>query len=294
MEVYYFYSNYVFDDGNWKSESVNVEEGRFIRTLSNKRSTLEMDVSNLWIGPGKVYLDTEDPLYAQLDYENVVNKYIYRGCTLLICQMPVKNKSTYRNDFMKFKRNLTSLAVDYMIAPRIPAGTLQPDHVRYFARKKVPFLLVEAFTNEELINVKWQWIKDAQSLTGIPLVLTTNEATRTKKDKLQLWKKLCAEFDIKTIDDEISDYPLSKKVLRTTGISPYKGEIVQHGCADYNLFENDKTGFIDEDTKFRYHKAIPVITVLNGDIIKTNHLVHANAGLGIYRQVSIPQHFVFS
>ncbi|WP_226034693.1 hypothetical protein [Aquibacillus saliphilus] len=292
MGVYYFYSNYIFDDGHWLSKSIQVENDKIVITQVNKHRTKQMNIDYYWVGPGKVYIDFEDPLHQREDLESTVNRYIYRGCTLLICQLPITSNVFFKQEFEQFKATLSSLPIDYMIVPRVQASLLRPSIIKFFGKNKMPFVLIDTKNKEELLEVKWEWIQAAQYFSGIPLVLSHDEPTNKSKGLSTIWNDICEEHRIDVIKEKLTDYPLSKETLRLTGISPLKGEFLHQSSADYNLFELDKIPSIDERSKLRYHKAIPVVTVSKGEVIKANHLVRPVLGKGELKQVSIPKHFL--
>ncbi|MRH42409.1 hypothetical protein GH741_06895 [Aquibacillus halophilus] len=292
MGVYYFRSDYVFEEDKWISKSIQVENERIVITQINKQRTIEMNVDKFWIGPGKVYIDYEEPLYDRKFVDNTVNKYIYRGCTLLICQLPIRSYIHFKRKFEQFREHLSSLPIDYMIVPRIPTHLLQPDIIKFFGTKKMPFVLIDTNSKHELLKVKWEWLESAQYFSGIPFVLHKDGSKNKRKELTSTWSSICKKYRINTIEENISEYPLSKETLRQTGISPFKGEFLHQSSADYNLFEMDEIPSVDERPKFRYHKAIPVVTVSKGEVIKYNHLIHPEKAKGELKQVSIPNHFI--
>jgi hypothetical protein len=293
MEAYSFYSKYVLQDRKWSAKVFHVEDGKFTRSIRNQKQTFRLYVDQFWIGPGKVYVDVEDPVYYQLNYENVIRKYIYRGCTLLLCQLPVFNTEDYRKDFTEFRSRLSSMAIDHMIVPVIPAMVLKDEHIRFFGRHKVPFILIETSSHEDLLDQKWEWIKHAQSFSNIPLMYINSPFLEEKIDFSPLWQEICENYSISTLYQEIDSSTLSRETLRLSGISPFHGEFIENGSADYNLFDLNTTPFVDESRNFRYDRAIPVATIANGKVIKANHLILSEENRGQYQRISIPQHFVY-
>ncbi|MDC3413045.1 hypothetical protein NC797_09720 [Aquibacillus sp. 3ASR75-11] len=293
MEAYSFYSKYVWENGEWKSRLFHVEDGKFTRSIRTKSMEMRLNVDSFWLGPGKVYVDSEEPVYYQLDYQNTVKKFMYRGCTLLLCQLPVINTSNYRKDFFHYIDHLKNMPIDHMIVPIIPAPILKDEHIRFFGRQKVPFLLIETSSQEDLLNIKWEWIQQAQSFSRMPLMYKKSSFLQEEINVSELWHELCKNYNIPSLHQEIGQSPLSTQTLRLSGISPFHGEFVENGSADYNLFDLSSIQSVDESLLFRYDKAIPVVTVANGNVIKANHLVLDQQQNGKYQKVSIPQHFVY-
>ncbi|WP_186577797.1 hypothetical protein [Aquibacillus kalidii] len=293
MGDYFFYSDFIYDNGEWTSKCLQIQEGKFTRFLSSKSTVRELNVEQFWVGPGKVYVDLEEPVFNQVDMETTVSKYIYRGCTLLLCQFPLKSRRNFKNRFLQFKNKLARLPLDYMIVPRIPISLLHPDQIRFFGRRKVPFIILELDNIDDLLNVKWEWIEQAQSFTGIPIIYDSSKInTKMLKELKSLWKWIGNKFQMQLLDDGVTTLPLPKETLRKTGISPFKGEFIENSAADYNLFPIEKVPSIDDEPDFRYHKAIPVVTVMNGTVLRSNHLIEGEIGDGSYQKISIPNHFL--
>ncbi|MDL4840809.1 hypothetical protein [Aquibacillus rhizosphaerae] len=289
MGVYYFSSDHIYEHGKWESRNIFINDDKFTTTLSNLERAKEMNVEQLWIGPGKIYVDLEEPIIDQESYESAITKYIYRGCSLLICQLPIKSNFKFREMFIEFKEKLTSLSpIDFMIAPRIPASKLTIEQVKFFGREKVPFILIDEPNEKKIKKVKWGWIQQTQSFSKTPIKYTSDNL----KPNFKVWNKICEKYKIDTFYEEVTKEPLSKEILRITGISPHKGEFLHQGCADYNLFNLPSKPSIEEQSKFRYHKAIPVIAISNGNVIKSNNIVHSDVAKGVYTKVSIPRHFL--
>ncbi|MDC3415370.1 hypothetical protein [Aquibacillus salsiterrae] len=292
MGSYFFYSDYVYNHNDWTSKSIQVESCSFTNNIKGDTRVSEMDISNFWVGPGKVYVDVEQPLHNKIDLPRLSNRYIFKGCTLLLCQLPIRSKTVFQQSFSKFKQVLSDLPIDHMIVPKIPLSMISLEHIRFFGRKKVPFILLEIEDVEELKKQKWQWIQQAQSFSNIPITLNWDnipENLHVKTEKL--WNKIVKSFQINTLPDKVLTEPLSRESLRKTGISPYKGEIIPNGYADYNLFDLSKFPLIEEKANFSYHKAIPIITVMNGNVIRTKQSILVEKGEGQYRTVSLPSHF---
>ncbi|MCT2537378.1 hypothetical protein NC661_00300 [Aquibacillus koreensis] len=289
MEVYYFSSDHVYEEGQWTAKDIFVYDKKFTTTLNSKERAKEMDVRSFWIGPGKVYLDLAEPVYDQSIIENTITKYVHRGCSLLICQLPLNTNHRFIEKFQAFKEKLASVSpIDFMIAPRIPASRLSTEQIKFFGREKVPFILIDEPDEKSLKKVKWSWIQQTQSFSKTPIKYMSDQY----KKNFKVWDKVCKKYSIETFYDELTIEPLSKEILRLTGISPHKGEFLHQGCADYNLFDLSSIPSIEDRSNFRYHKAIPVIVVSNGVVIKTSNVVQADAAKGEYTTVTIPKHFL--
>ncbi|WP_431799120.1 hypothetical protein [Halobacillus andaensis] len=129
---------------------------------------LNVNVNHFIIAPGHVMIDTSFPLSRSPSPVTLSEYYLKKGCTLLLVQLFVHSKYQFKSEYGQLVEKLKGLPVDYMIVPRVSSHALHPDMVRYFARKKTPFIIVNAEDREELDEVAWGWIAQAQSYRRIP------------------------------------------------------------------------------------------------------------------------------
>lgn len=290
METYCLSTAKVYDFNQWKQEEIVIFEKKFLlkRQLINRGTFETEDWSNYWIAPGKVYVDIEKPIFNSNMMDSQVRAYLYKGCSLLLAQFPVTSLVQMKKEFNNFKKSLETLALDYSIVPRIKSYLLKPSVIHYFAREKLPFILLEVNDLKELYKVKWEWINHAQGPRKIPIIPIENHKIPSL---FKVWKKIADNFDLSTLPELISTLPLSKESLRITGISPTKGEIIQQGDADYLLFELDKNALIEQPDQLFYHKSIPSIAVIRGQTVRENHILKAERGFGQFISTTIPRHF---
>lgn len=289
MEAYCIQATKSLIRNEWKPLELAVQNGRWCECSSIDKRTMKLVSDPFWIGPGKVYVDLEFPLFDTPYRDALLRRYIYRGCTLLITQLPISSKNQMKTHWDAYKKELEDVAIDYMIAPRIDLHRLCPEVVRYFGRQKAPFILVEVGDEKSLKATKWEWIDQAQSQSFIPIVpVFTNPAT--EKDLLKFWDQIMTVYNIKTLPDILNELPLSVANLYAAGIAPFKGEIRTNADCDYNLFLNNERQIEATDQMF-YHKAIPYVTVLRGKVIRAHVEMNDDKGYGRFKNISIPNHF---
>lgn len=286
MEAYCVKASHYMNGDSWGELEIGIKEGKWCSPKKLLRNTMNLHVDPLWISPGKVYVDFQFPLYQSPYQTSLLRRYIYRGCTLLITQLPIKSKKQMKTCWQRYKKSLESLAIDYMIAPRVPIHILDDSLIRYFSRLKVPFILFEVNTEEELYQKKWQWLSQAQNPFSTPIVPVFQ-----KEDMYSLWTKFVDTFQIKSLPLPLNEYPLPIENLKITGIFPFKGDVISLGDADYNLYKMDEE--IEAPDQMFYHKAIPYVTVLRGKIIRAHVEMNDVKGYGDYYHVSIPNHFSY-
>lgn len=287
MEAYCIEANKWKNNNKWEALSMGVNNGKWCSPSDLKKKTMKLQVDPFWIAPGKVYIDFQFPLFHSPYQTSLLRRYIYRGCTLLLTQLPITSKRQMKSKWADYKKSLEGLAIDYMIVPRVPIHYLDDEMVRFFSRLKVPFILFEVSTEAELYKKRWQWISQAQNPFCTPVVPVFLQ------DNLHsLWDKFVRTYEIISLPSPLDELPLGIDNLKATGIYPYKGEVIPSGDADYNLFRVEKEEIEAPDQMF-YHKAIPYVTVLRGKIIRAHVEMNDERGYGNYREVSIPNHFSY-
>ncbi|MBM7552472.1 hypothetical protein [Thalassobacillus pellis] len=291
MGAYYFYQH-TWNNENWRKKELMVEEGLFVRRFRPAQSPFELNLDAFHVAPGFVFVDIAYPLYTSLAKVQLGEEYMKRGCTLLIVQLPIRSSLQYKNKYEAFLQQLKELPVDYMVAPVIPPQILQPAMVRYFGLMKCPFILFEADKARELKEVAWEWLAQAQGYSRIPIApLFSPEAEDFQKMDM-IWKKIVDHCGMITLNDPITDLPLSSRNLRISGIYPAKGALVPGGFGDFNLFLHDGSKVIDDPEEFSYHGSVPNATILRGRVVQASQKLTGKEMKGTHLKVSIPKHFL--
>ncbi|QSS98458.1 hypothetical protein IMZ31_10060 [Pontibacillus sp. ALD_SL1] len=289
MKAYCIQAEQALVNKEWKPLTMGIKDGKWIQSYKLNRNTYTSIIDPLWIAPGKVHIDLQFPLY-QTEYQSaLVRRYMFRGATLLVVQCPITSTRNMVEEFQKMKFTLDGLGLDYMIAPLVPLTKLTPEMVRYFGIERVPFLLFQVQSNEEMINKLWGWIAQAQDPSFLPIApVVSKENSTSYKD----WLTIANYHNVRTLPKVLDECPIVKENLRATGIYPYKGEFMYSGDADFNIFRIQSHTQIDTPDQMFYHKAIPCVTVLRGQIIRSHVEVYDMEGVGCYMKASIPNHFM--
>ncbi|KGP73052.1 hypothetical protein [Pontibacillus yanchengensis] len=291
MEAYSIHSKQTMIRGEWSTLSIGVKDGKWCEKRKLKKQTFQMNTDMLWMSPGKVYVDIEFPLY-KVDYLTpLVRRFIYKGCTCIISQVPIPSKREMKELYLDYINELEGLAIDYMVVPRIPLTQLDASVIRFFGLQKAPFIIVEVSNKEEFYSKSWQWITQAQHPSFIPIVPVFQIAGETIS--YSEWLKIAKQFGVRTLPKPLDEKPLSIENLRVTGISPFKGEFIHLGDADYNLYSIHPSEEIEALDQMFYHKAIPYVTVLRGNILRAKLELDDYSGYGKHRTISIPNHFMY-
>ncbi|MYL71195.1 hypothetical protein GLW00_10040 [Halobacillus litoralis] len=287
----YWFQGYVENEKGPCFSECTVKEKKFVRDRTGKEAFTLMVVDGFHVSPGHVMLDQKEPLALSPSVTDTGNRYIKRGCTLLLTQHLVTSLRHYRNQYDHFLNRCQSLPIDYMVIPVVPAKMLRPEMVRFFARKGSPFLCVEVQSAGELIDVCWEWIAQAQGYKRMPLTLFVKDTENTSNNYAELWSSLCEQYGIIKLTDVQDDEMLSLKNLKDSGIYPHKGGIVPGGHADYNLYRFSEDRSFEEAEDFRYHNSVPNVTVMNGQVKQVNQKV-IDETPGSHIKVKIHKHFV--
>ncbi|WP_028783028.1 hypothetical protein [Thalassobacillus devorans] len=291
MGAYYFYQRTWHKD-EWMNKEVLVEEDRFVRRFLAASHPMELNVDAFHITPGYVMVDVATPLYPSADKMTLSFDYLKRGCTLLIVQLPIKTSHLFKEKYESFCRMLAGLPLDYMITPVVAPRLLTPAMVRFFGMQKVPFILFEGTDEKVYEEVAWEWLAQAQSYSRTPIAPLVSPQKENHPKVYTEWNKIVEHCDMITLQDPVTDLPLTSKNLRRAGIYPYKGELVPGGQADFNMHLHNGDTLIDDPAEISYYGSVPDITIKDGNVIQIHQQILNEKVTGMHRKVSIPMHFV--
>lgn len=264
---------------------------KFVRGRIGFKKYMYMETAGFTVTPGHILFDTNDSLEESSFPIKSAEDYIKRGCTLLLIQHLVTSIRHYREQYAFLLKKLEGIPLDYMVVPVIPAKVVKPEMVRYFARKGCPFLCIEVTSVSDLNEVRWEWLVQAQGHKRTPLTLFVKDSENTCDNYPELWSSLCNQYGIIKLTDLQDDEVVSFQNLRDSGIFPHKGGFISGGHADYNLYWNPEVATFDDLEKFRYHNAVPNVTVRNGQVTQVNQKI-VNHSPGSHIKVKIHKHFV--
>ncbi|MFC0523161.1 hypothetical protein ACFFGV_06065 [Pontibacillus salicampi] len=291
MKAYYIHSHRSLVKRTWLPLHIGVEGEKWCNPFSQLTTTMELNTVPFWVSPGKVYVDVEFPLYRTEYFIPIVRRYLYRGCTTLIVQVPIITEKNLQQTFYSHLEQLDGIALDYMAVPRVSLTKLSTSMVLFFGRHKIPFIIVEVTDKKQLLEKEWQWIAQAQHPSFIPIVpvFSFNDSSSFSYKE---WLTLMEEHQVRTLPSPITEEPLSLENLKATGIFPTKGEFIYQGDADYNIYPAyEQQEQIEGNEQMFYHKAIPYVTVIRGQVIRAHLELDDYNGYGKYQTISIPNHF---
>ncbi|UOQ93574.1 hypothetical protein MUO14_00765 [Halobacillus shinanisalinarum] len=287
----YWFNVHTLKGNQALTRQISVYQQRFSKRTLWINDFKQMDVTGFIATPGHVMLDLDKPLSRSPSPILDCQQYIQKGCTLLLIQFPIKTSFHFKSMYQQFIEQFRYLPIDYMIVPTISPLAITQEMVRYFSRQSCPFILIDVEDEQGLDEPAWDWVVQAQALKRIPLALLVRNRRIRKMIHDKLWVKISDRYGIIRLTDPLTEAPLSRSNLKDSGIFPYKGGFMNRSFADYNLYYDEEGLMVDDHAEFRYHDAVPNITVMRGRVVQVDQKIQ-DLEPGIHYKGSIYQHFV--
>ncbi|MCH1624737.1 hypothetical protein [Fredinandcohnia quinoae] len=273
----------------------------YISENLNRLKFMRMELSNFLLTPGHIMINYSfsTKLPFQQFKEEIIHKYIKKGCTTLLVISDVKNENELKKVIKETKHYLLNSPIDYYIGIRIPLSILTPSLMVACRKHKIPVVITVVDHNENLFNIPWGWISESYFSYRLPIIPEWKSREKSLfhgKKNSEIWNEIMNKNQIPTISDcPNEDLPLSIDNLKKIGIYPEKGDIRIGGDLDYNLYDIDDICYsVDEMPILDYHKHIPKITMHKGKFLKVNSQIYFRSGFGNECKVKKPGYFVSS
>ncbi|SET90361.1 hypothetical protein SAMN05421676_110100 [Salinibacillus kushneri] len=269
MKAFYFENMMVHQEGEWKRKKIVFTKNLFLPARSlDWMPNRKIQVNVFKMSPGKVYVDIEFPLNQKSLQDHHVRRYLYQGTSLVISAIDLRPHMDWKRDFHNYSDELSGIAIDYLVVPKVNIKYLTPDMIRYFGLQHVPFILVYAEHPRDLKDIQWGWLNQMQTLVRIPIGCMEHPLSKFMMQELN-------HFSFQVLPEMISTNPLSKDTLNQTGISRKKGEINLYRDTDFNLYVN-------RNQKREYCRKVqaPYISVIRGNVVKLNQTIYDQKGFG--------------
>ncbi|MFC7060446.1 hypothetical protein [Halobacillus seohaensis] len=291
MGAYWFHGT-MFEGDQTKYGELFVNGDKFNKPSQQlNEQVVNMGIDRFIVAPGQVMVDTCIPLSRSPSPLEDCTSYIKKGCTLLLVQQFIYTNRHYRMEYEQLVKKMSDLAIDFMIVPRISSHVLQPEMIRFYARQKSPFIIVSVENLEDLQDIPWGWMVQAQCNRRIPFTYSVKKRRNSEMNYERFWTNICTKYGIIKLTNPIKDGLLTLNNIKDTGIYPYKGALTDSAFADYNLYERNVDELVDEGGYFLYHDAIPNVTVMRGQLLQINQKLESLTK-GIHFKSSIYKHFV--
>lgn len=300
---------YILDNANLvkdkkvKSCSILIKNNRidYISENLNRLNFMRMEMSKFILTPGHVMINYSfsTRLPFQQFKEEIIQKYLKKGCTTLLVICDVKNEKELKRVVKETRHYLLNSPIDYYIGIRIPITVLTPTLMIACRRYKIPVIITKINRNNDLLDIPWGWISESYFDYRLPIIPEWENRENTffqGKKKNDRWNEIMIKYQIPTICEfPHENTPLSIDILKKIGIYPDKGDIRIGGDLDYNLYDiADICYSVDEIPILDYHKHIPLITTNKGMLQKVNSQIYFRSGFGNECKVKKPGYFVSS
>ncbi|QHS22579.1 hypothetical protein GWK91_06285 [Virgibacillus sp. MSP4-1] len=269
MKAFYFENILIQQEDVWKRKKIVFTEDVFLPAHYLDwvpQRKIQADVFKM--SPGKIYADVEFPLNHKSLLDHYVRRYLYKGASLLISTLELGRKADWKERYHHYCDELSGIAIDYLVVPKMNIKYLTPEMIRYFGIQKVPFILVYANQIHDLTHIPWGWLNQMQALVNIPIGCIKHPLS-------DLVIQALAESGFQTLPEVISNTPLSAETLSKTGISNKKGEIKIYNDTDFNLYVNS-----NQMNHYCQKDQVPYISVIRGNVVKLNQTIYDTQGFG--------------
>jgi hypothetical protein len=254
------------------------------RPLRMKR--MKLNLSGFKLQPGYVMADFSiNSIETEEHLTDRLTRLTEKGCTTMLTTFSINYEREFSNHLKTLRQLLRTSTIDYVIGLSLPVKKLTPSLIRKCQRDKLPFVLVDVYNEDELDEVTWEWIRNANFPYVVQIIPNWKLNLPDKKlnQLQQRWNKLAKEKQIATISPFPAEHlPLQKHQLQQLGIYPQKGVLTIGSELDYVLYreDNEVTSVDEHDNVYYDKKEAPLVVVRKGTIIKHGEDNHYQPGAG--------------
>ncbi|MBT2677721.1 hypothetical protein J7E38_01835 [Bacillus sp. ISL-35] len=267
--------------------SMLVEGERIITSTSrlNRHQHMKMDADKYIMTPTHVLFDSNLPLAGSFKdrKEYYLENFIMKGSTVIFTPVRVQFERQLEEKLKQAKNELLDSPIDFVLGISIPLRLLKPQFIRKCKKMKIPAIFLEIEDIGSLETIPWGWIKEALFPYNCPIIPLFSESQHKKEKQQQLnaWSNLMKKEKVPALYEGLKDgFPVSRSVLKKTGIFPGKSNLHSGGEVSYNLYNIDaETKHRDEQGLFFQSKHL-VVTVDKGKVIRAGKEVYYRPGKG--------------
>ncbi|ESU30365.1 hypothetical protein G3A_22505 [Bacillus sp. 17376] len=267
--------------------SILVEDQRIISTTSKfeRYNYMRMDADNYIMTPTHVLFDTNIPIKESFKErkEYYLRNFILKGCTVVFTTVKIQFERQLEEELKQAKSNLLDSPIDFVLGVSIPPRLLNPGFIRKCKKMKVPAIFLEIDEMNSLKTMPWGWIKEALFPYNCPVIPILPESKHNKGRQLQLnvWSDLMKKEKVPAVYEDLANPgPVSRSILKKTGIFPEKSNLHSGGELSYNLYNiSPETKYRDEHGLFFQSNHLEV-TVDKGKVIRAGAEVYYRPGKG--------------
>ncbi|MBT2661030.1 hypothetical protein [Bacillus sp. ISL-45] len=278
--------------------SMLVEGQRILSATSKfeRYNYMRMDADKFIMTPTHVLFDPNLPVNESFKErkEYYLKNFIMKGSTVVFTTVKIQFERQLEEKLKQAKSNYLDSPIDFVLGVRIPPRVMNPGFIRKCKKLKIPAIFLEIDEMDELAAMPWGWIKEALFPYNCPIIPVFPESKHKKGRQLQLnaWSDLMKREKVPAVHDDLANPgPVSRSILKKTGIFPEKSNLHSGGELSYNLYNiNAETKQRDEHGLFFQSKHLAV-TVDKGKVIRAGDEVYYRPGMGENVIINTPGFF---
>ncbi|MCM3571658.1 hypothetical protein M3172_00545 [Mesobacillus subterraneus] len=267
--------------------SMLVEGQRILSATSNfeRYNYMRMDADKYIMTPTHVLFDPNLPVKESFKErkEYYLKNFIMKGSTVVFTTVKIQFERQLEEKLNQAKSHYLDSPIDFVLGVSIPPRLMNPGFIRKCKKLKIPAIFLEIDEMDKLAAMPWGWIKEALFPYNCPIIPVFPENKHKKGRQLQLnaWSDLMKKERVPSVDEDLATPgPVSRSILKKTGIFPEKSNLHSGGELSYNLYNiNAETKHRDEHGLFFQSKHLAV-TVDKGKVIRAGDEVYYRPGKG--------------
>lgn len=267
--------------------SLLVEDGRIMMTGSGfkRYQQMKMDADKYIMTPTHVLFDSTVPLTGSFTArkEYFLKNFIMKGSTVLFTAVSVQFERQLEESLKQARKNLLDSPIDYVLGISIPLRLLTPSFIRKCKKLHIPAIFLEIDKMGSLEIMPWGWIREALFPYNCPIIPLFAEIQYEKEKQKQLngWSSWMKKEKIPAIYEELKNgLPVSRSVLKKTGIFPEKSNLHNGGEVSYNFYNMEAVANYCEEQELFFQSKHLAVTVDKGKVIRAGTEVYYRPGKG--------------
>lgn len=267
-----------------------------IRQSFNKYKYIRMNAEPYIMTPTSILFKKEIPIektFQELK-KFFIEEFILKGCTAFLTTARINHEYELSEKLRRIKVQLINSPIDYFIGIVIPARLLTTSFVRKCKKEKIPAVMIEIESVDELKNIPWGWLREALFPYNSCLIPDFTCINKKEEKKVQEeWNRVMEAEKLPHLKEQINEnHPIPLHIMAQIGIYPLKGRIGQGSELSYNLYINNKEfENLDEERLFYNYKDKLLVTVHKGEIIRSGKDVVFRPGYGSHVKIITPSFF---
>ncbi|WP_209122606.1 hypothetical protein [Alkalihalobacillus sp. BA299] len=225
-------------------------------------------------------------------YKMRFKRLIEKGCTTIITYPYVDEVNELKKKLRLARHKLINSPIDFVIGIQTSIHSLTPLLIRKCRLEKVPVIIVNIQSLDDITGVAWGRIKEAMLTYQLLIIPQWTETSLTRKleEKLaEVWDMISNQYRIPTHFPFPGEHePLPKVLSKKIGLYPRKSELIVGSHVDYILFQNGET----EQDPDPIIPIEPAVVVLRGKVLKAGDYVYFKPGFGREVRITLPRHFL--